>query len=238
MSLSPLPISKVSDKPHQDTSALPYPELGKTQYKPAKPTMTRQWGADTSAQPSEQQRMSELEKMLSEAQSRAAIVEQEAYDKAYAAGEKAGLALGEKRAEQILETMNQVVIQAEEELQHLQQQSATVVVELSQAIVKHVLGEHEGGIYKVLEKTIHQVFTQFHLETHDHLVLAIHPKDLNMFSRMQSLPEQIKLKPYEQVSLGSCKLLSAHQDILIDPLGMIDKAAENIYQQLQSSSQP
>jgi len=51
---------------------------------------------NTVAKP-EPDRMQQLEKMLAEKHDSQAAIERDAYDKAYAAGEKAGLALGRKR---------------------------------------------------------------------------------------------------------------------------------------------
>ncbi len=227
MQLLPLPTAKVSQREEKNHSTLPYPELSQRQPTPqAKPAMSKEWGTHHNKASTEQQRMTELENMLNEAQSRAAIVEQEAYDKAYAAGEKAGLALGEKRAEQIIETMEEVVSQAKQELHHLQTKSVAVVIEIAEMIVSKVMGEQD--ISQRLEKAVAQALEQLNLETHLNLVLAVHPKDLAMFARMMDLPEKIKLRAYEQVKQGSCKLLSSDQDILIDPQGMIDKAVLHI----------
>jgi len=228
MSLSPLPTTTVS-KPATLSSELPYPELSQRTPK-VQPVLRKQWG-EQKQENKEQDRLKELENMLNEAQSRAAIVEQEAYDKAYAAGEKAGLALGEKRAEQILETMSQVVVQAEQELHNLQHQSVAVIVELTQSISKRIVGESPQDIASTLENAVNRSFIKLNIGSEQQLALVVHPHDLEMFERMKSLPENLKMKADDMIARGSCKLLSLQQDILIDPKAMIEKAVAHIQQQ-------
>jgi len=228
MSLLPLPTANVA-KTSTLRSELPYPELNQRQAQP-QPELRKQWG-EKKPENTEQDRLKELEQMLNDAQSRAAIVEQEAYDKAYAAGEKAGLALGEKRAEQILESMTQVVAQAEQELQNLQHQSIEVIVELTDSITKRIVGDSPKDIASTLEKAVNRSFTKLNIGTQHKLMLVVHPNDLEMFERMKTLPEGLNMRADDKIVQGSCKLLSSHQDTLIDPKAMIEKAVSLIRKQ-------
>ncbi|MES0371706.1 MAG: hypothetical protein ABUK11_05450, partial [Mariprofundaceae bacterium] len=95
--LEPLPFEKIEGTA-TPVAASPFPAL-----KSGLPNPIGVSAADIvggTAAGAEVQRMDQLEKMLQEAQGRTETVEREAYDKAYNAGEKAGLVLGGKRAEQ------------------------------------------------------------------------------------------------------------------------------------------
>ena len=240
MALSPLPTTEVVYESKPDAQAFPYREIDKGE-------PSRSSNEDIELSPllgaklpkkveepvvSEAQRMNELENMLSEAQNRAAVIEQEAYDKAYAAGEKSGLALGEKRAQQILETMQDIVVQAESELKHLQTQSVTVVLEIAQTVIEHVMGTSDEHIQKALEHSVNKALDQFLLGFNERLELSVNPQDLNMFSRMTKLPEGSKLKGSPDVKEGTCRLISSGQDILIDPKQVIQDSLEHIQDQL------
>ena len=229
MSLIPLPTKEASVGASRHSN-LPYPKIGTAHSQP-KPKLTKQWDGKQQQNASEKKRLVELEEMLSEAQSRTAIVEQEAYDKAYAAGEKAGLALGEKRAEQILESMAKILTEAERELYRLQYKSVDVVMELTEAITREVVGQSPKDVQKVLEHGVAQAIEQLDMSEGDKLVLSVHPHDLEMFKRIHPLPVKISIDADGKVEQGSCKLLTKHHDILIDPKGMIDKALQHIKQQ-------
>ncbi|MCF6208866.1 MAG: hypothetical protein L3J61_05730, partial [Ghiorsea sp.] len=79
----------VNDMPSRDTPKPQFEPSMEAQLKPMQPLLQQATATDVISE--EKKRMDELENMLSEAQSRAAVIEQEAYDKAYAAGEKSGL---------------------------------------------------------------------------------------------------------------------------------------------------
>ena len=256
MALAPLPTSKMEANDHT-YPALPYPafEAGKSLvqqaskrvmnplHQPSPPQQNAPLAqpnasdAPTDTSPSaESLRMKELENMLNEAQSRAAVIEQEAYDKAYAAGEKAGLALGEKRAEQMLEAMENTVVQAEQQLQQLQQDAGHAVLDIAQAIAEHVVGEFGDDVENALTQAAHQAAEQFLAEHTDlsGLVLAVHPDDLNGMSKMCAIHPEWRIQADKSIKAGTCRLLSKHQDAFIDPQQAIEKAVSHIRGQLLS----
>jgi flagellar assembly protein FliH len=236
MKLSPLPTTPISSQKNAEAPAFPYPKLGSAkglgtpQDKPVlSPFLSSQKHNDATKKrgDSESQRMNELETMLSEAQSRTAVIEQEAYDKAYAAGEKSGLALGEKRAEQTLEAMEVVLAQAEEELKQLQTCSVEAVVDIAQAVITHVMGDYNEQLEQVLEKSVNQALDQF-VVGYKGLTLSVNPQDLSMFTRMTDLPPESRIRAHQNVEPGTCRLVSADQDILIDPKQAIKDALKHI----------
>jgi len=84
-------------------------------------------------------RMQQLEAMLHEAQGRAEIIEKEAYDKAYLAGEKAGMALGKKRGEQLLGSLQESLQDATDELTAMRQSFAEAAMDVAGFIASQIL---------------------------------------------------------------------------------------------------
>lgn len=240
MKLSPLPTTPITSKKGAGTPAFPYPKLdagvslNQQQDAPVlSPFLSSQSNNESAQQGnnSESQRMDELETMLSEAQNRTAVIEQEAYDKAYAAGEKSGLALGEKRAEQTVEAMQAVLEQAEEEMKQLQTQSVEAVVDIAQAVITHVMGDLNENLEQLLEKSVNQALDQF-VVGYKGLTLSVNPQDLSMFTRMTELPPESRIRAHQDVQAGTCRLVSSDQDILIDPKQMILEAVKHIRERL------
>lgn len=236
MKLSPLPTTAVHKEEQKEKSVFPYINFDQrtaTQEPPVLTSFLGQNGHKNSEGGSEKQRMADLENMLNEAQNRAVVIEQEAYDKAYAAGEKSGLALGEKRAEQIIASMGTILQAADQELERLQKQSIDIVLSISQNVVSHVMGdENLNHIQQGLEQSIHKVMDGFLAGSDTHFTLLIHPQDLAMFTRMQDLPEELNIRAHQDVKAGSCRLVSGKQDLLIDPNQAVDDAIAYIRKRL------
>lgn len=248
MALSPLPTAKSAADETKVRKPFPYPQFQNGVQRatpntsaPLAPIMTGQQPAapqpNQAPQPraNEAQRMKELEAMLSEAQSRAAVIEQEAYDKAYAAGEKSGMSLGEKRAEQILASMEKILEQAEHELKKLQEQSVEVVMDISQAIVEHVLGQSDEVIKQSIERLAEQAVEQATVAAGEPLTLFVNANELGMFSRMVSLSEGARIMAHDDVQAGSCRIVAAGQDILVNRKESIQKAVDYIRSRVGSA---
>lgn len=211
----------------------PYPEIHAVSSTPAPQPMLPLLGSAVRKQGGiEEERMRELEKMLNEAQSRTAVIEQEAYDKAYAAGERAGLALGEKRAEQALALLQTIVEYAEEELENFKHESMNAVLDISKAIVEHTFGAYDENMAGVLEKAVTQALHAFALDQDAALTLAVHPNDLELFERMTSMPAQYKIKANKDITQGTCRLITAGQDALVDPKQILQKAVDQLRESL------
>jgi len=184
----------------------------------------------------EEQRMQELEKMLQEAQNHAEVMEREAYDKAYAAGEKAGMALGEKRADQVLTSLKELLEQTELALQKLEEQSVDVVMDIAQVILAHVLGSHGEQQQDMLQAAINKADIQF--ATLTNLTMLVHPDDMQGFERMMD-EEKIKryrLQSDSNVAEGSCRLLSVDQDMLVDPSEAMQRSVESVRAHLKDKN--
>ncbi len=225
--LTPLPIEAVEGV-KKSSAESPFPILGG-----AAPTRLN-GGAPMSALSPEGAQVNQLEKMLQEAQGRAEAVEREAYDKAYAAGEKAGLALGEKRAEQIIESMERALHQAESDSAELGRCCVDAVVEIAQVIVEQLMGEvvsnQRDAVFQAATRAAEQ------LPDISGLKLAVHPDDYQAFMRLiQEERPDWRLFMDSNVAQGTCRLVSKHQDSLIDPIRAVAESVQQIRIALHSA---
>ena len=240
MVLQPLPVVTESDGAEKYAeSSFPYADLQAhdvaTAQNPPIFSPLHSSPVDREPEASEKQRMDELEKMLSEAQSRAAVIEQEAYDKAYAAGEKSGMELGKKRAEQMLQGLHSVLDSARLELQLLQQQSLDAVMDICDAVLHHIMNQQPDKSH-ILQAGVKQAIGQLGVNAGDRLVLLIHPQDMGMFEKMRDVLGDIPFQGSTDVAVGTCRLMSAEQDSLIDPGQMIAHALTHVREQLQAAA--
>lgn len=227
MALAPLPVTE--DKAlHQKVPSSIYPVFG--QSSPAMIEMS------SPVLPAEEQRMQELERMLQEAQGRAEIMEREAYDKAYAAGEKAGMALGAKRAEQRLEHLDKLLQQAEEQVRNLSNTCNDTVLDIAQAVMEHVLGELGEQRYELMVTAVQRAALQ--MPSVSDLLLLVNPDDLASFVGLmqQDGIGKWRLRAQADVALGCCRLISQQQDVQIDPEQAVKTTLEHLSKRLQGDS--
>lgn len=171
--------------------------------------------------------MAQMERMLQEAQGRAESVEREAYDKAYAAGEKAGLALGEKRAEQILEAMQRSLKQAQSECLKMRQSCVDAVVDIAQSITEQLVGRLVDEDRQALLNAAKRAADL--LPRTGELRLAVHPDDRASFERLLGEEEMNwRLHTDAHVEPGTCRIVSKDQDAMIDPVRAVADAVQQI----------
>jgi len=165
-------------------------------------------------------RMKQLEQMLHEVQGRAEIVEKEAYDKAYLAGEKAGMALGKKRAEQILQTLEASLRGVEASLSSIEHNFSEAALDIAQHIAEQIVGsEIEQDHSKLLEIAL-QAAAQ--LPDTSELCIAVSHDDFTSFKRLLDDSDSIAVLTSDSATAsGTCRIVSAQQDILIDPIAAV-----------------
>jgi len=172
-------------------------------------------------------RMKQLEQMVQEMQGRAEVVEKEAYDKAYLAGEKAGMALGQKRAEQILASLQETLSEAERSIMTIgngfAEAALDVACHLAEVIIGSEIKTDPSKLYEIARKAAVQ------LPQAADLKIAVAGDDYLSFHRMLEDSEAFAtLISDDSVTPGTCRVISSTQDILIDPAA----AAANCLDQL------
>jgi len=237
MALERLPTIQ-DDGLYQRSSAAPFLQFGvQTETAPNAAEIPSGIVTQDATQPAlnaEQQRMQELDRMLQEAQSRADIAEREAYDKAYVAGEKSGMALGEKRAEQTLEQMNQVLKQAEMQLSSLDYMCREAILDISEAVVSQLLGDMNVSQHDLLKKAVERAAFQF--PDISGLVVLVNPHDMQSFEALLSDTNlsEARIRIQQDVEEGSCRLMSNQQDILVHPNKALHESFDVLRQQFSS----
>jgi len=206
--ISPLPLKMIEGSP----SSFPFGELSST---PA-------------ATPPETDRMKQLEQMLQEAQGHTEIIEKKAYDKAYQAGEKTGIDLGKKRAEQIIASMETLLSQSEDELARMYDHINDTVLEITEAVIHHVVGEMVAEHPDYLKQMIEQCAGR--IPEHHTLKLLVAPESMSMFERiMGNGAEGIRLLADGSVQPGTCRIMTKENDVLIDPQAAITECMQYIH---------
>jgi len=200
-------------------------------------------------------RMQQLESMLKEVQGRAEIVEKEAYEKAYLAGEKAGLALGRKRGEQILESLQDTLQEAEANITNIQQGFAEAAIDVAKHIATSIVGDLISKDISRLLDIAQQAAAQ--LPDPKGLHIAVSPDDYATFNRLFESESELKgdlnnnsessqndiqpmpaLRRDTNVADGTCRIISSHQDILIDPLAAVTTCLNSVQVELLKPSSP
>jgi len=183
----------------------------------------------------ETDRMRELEQMLNEAQSHAQNIEREAYDKAYSAGEQAGMDLGSKRAEQINNNLTELLVQCEKSAKRLHEHMDEVVVDIADAVIRHIvdtmIDEHPDYIKQMITQATR------YLPKHDTLSLAVSVQDMGMFERILGDTPN-KLIADDNISPGTCRIMASDHDILIDPQAAISECMHHIRGRLLQKGHP
>jgi len=212
-SLDPLPLK---DLPGVKSSPFPYGAFSRAEQEVEEPDRLRQ-----------------LEQMLSENQERTARIERETYDKAYAAGEKAGLALGQKRAEQILIQMQKILEESKSQFDEIRDVMCEAIVDISGAISKWLIGEittnDRKRLLEMAEKAVHA------LPEMSSMKMAVHPDDFAQFEKLLAESKSnMPLLADANVAPNCLRIFNKTQDILIDPASSITEAVAFLKAELLS----
>ena len=205
--LDPLDLKLVAAPEAKEKMPFPYGDFAPRQPESA---------ASTSPKPTVTSRLVQLEEMLAEKHSFDANLERESYDKAYLSGEKAGLDLGQKRAEQILEKMQHMQEQTQQQLDEIRNTMCEAVIDISGALAEWLVGEITAEDRARLLSMAEKAARSFP-ET-DKMVMLVHQDD---FSQFEKLLSESDFKPHlltdNSVSPGCMRIASKVQDTLIDP---------------------
>jgi len=181
-------------------------------------------------------RMRQLEAMLKEVQGRAEIVEKEAYDKAYLAGEKAGMALGKRRGEQILETLQESLKDTGLSLTAIQQSFAEASMDVAGFIAKQIIADavqdNTARLWDIAKQAAEQ------LPVASALTIAVSPDDFFAFKRLLEDSDSLTvLSSDPAIENGTCRIISSQQDILVDPVAAVDSWLDKLGPALHAPDQ-
>jgi len=180
-------------------------------------------------------RVMQLEKMLQEAKAHAEQQENDAYNTAYANGEKAGIALAKERADATIDQFDQMLEQAQQQMLHIQRATADAVIDIAQMITESLIGEINGNQREWLVNAAAKVADMLP-GSNTALQLAVNPEDLADIKRIMA-DEQREWQVVADPTLnsGCCRLVSEQQDAFIDPLHAVAELVRTIRPELQAS---
>jgi len=162
-----------------------------------------------------------LEEKLSQHQKRAGEIEQEAYEKAYAEGEKVGLELGGKRAQQILAQMQQILDDTTNQLAEIREHASDAIIDISGAIAEWIVGEITDKEHERLLQIARDASRKF--PGAEPLKIALHPDDLTSVQRLPADSEQeIPLISDESMTPGCVRIFTRSRDALLDPHACVE----------------
>jgi len=179
--------------------------------------------------------MRQLEAMLKEVQGRAEIVEKEAYDKAYLAGEKAGMALGKRRGEQILDALQESLKDTGASLAAIQDSFAEAAMDVAGFIAKQIIADalqdDKTRLWDIAKQAAEQ------LPDATTLTIAVSPDDFFAFKRLLEGSDALAILSSDTaIQNGTCRIISSQQDILVDPVAAVDSWLDTLGPTLLSAS--
>ncbi|ATX82917.1 Flagellar assembly protein FliH [Mariprofundus ferrinatatus] len=225
-SFEPLELKLISSI--EEKAAFPYED-----FSPQPPGIAPEKASEKAPEISAVSRIQQLESMLAEKHAFDANIERDAYDKAYLSGEKAGLALGEKRAEQILEKMVQLQKQAQQQLDEIRNSMCEAVIDISGMLAEWLVGEitaeDRGRLLEMAERAA-RTFPET-----ERLMMYIHQDE---FAQFEKLISESEFKPHlltdNSIKPGCIRIASIAQDILIDPRAPVADAVAKLKKDLLS----
>ncbi len=191
--------------------------------------------ADVDAVSEAEMRVMQLEQMLREAKAHAEQQEQDAYNAAFAQGEKAGMALARERAEATLDQFDAMLEQARKQMLHIQRAAADAIIDIAQMLAETLIGEMREDQRAWLVHAAGKVAESMPCPP-ESLQLAVHPDDLVEVRKIVSEEERSwTVVSDPDLDAGCCRLVSQQQDAFIDPVHAVAELVRTIRPELQAS---
>ena len=178
----------------------------------------------------------EGEDILQNAHKKVALLEQEAYEKGFAQGEKDGLELGEKKAVKVIENIENLFIEISNLKREIIRQHEKEILELIFAIVKKILHDHVD----INENTLKNIVVNALNVTAEkgEIVLKVNPEDFDFveglkpdfFTKFKEL-KSITITSDPSITKGGCLLETPYGDVD----ATIETQLEKIYQSLEGA---
>lgn len=157
------------------------------------------------------------ENVLKSAQEKAAMLEQEAYEKGFAQGEKDGFELGEKRAVKVTENIEKLFVEMDrlkpDILKHYEKEILELIFSIAEKIIHHQIHSDEkaikGPILEALNLAVDKSQVVFSVNPEDYdYVEKLRP---DLFSKFKDL-KSITVNSDPSISRGGCYLETVNGD--------------------------
>jgi flagellar assembly protein FliH len=174
--------------------------------------------------------------ILHKAREKAVYIEQEAYEKGFAQGEKDGLELGEKKAIKLIENIESILIELKHLKEEIPKQYEKEMLDLVFVITKKIIYREIASDETALKETILNAL-HFAVEK-SKVVLSVNPKDFNyveklrtqLFAEVKDL-KSISISSDPSITRGGCFLETPHGDID----STVETQLKTIYQSMEDA---
>jgi len=178
----------------------------------------------------------EAKDILQEARERVVFIEQEAYEKGFAQGEKDGLELGEKKGVKVIENIESILIELSRLKKEVPKQYEKEILDLTFAIAKKIIHREIATDESAIKDTILNAL-HFAVEK-SKIILRVNPED---FDYVEKLRAQFfaEVKDLKSISMTSDPSITRGGCFLETPYGDIDASVETqleeVYQSIEEA---
>jgi flagellar assembly protein FliH len=181
-------------------------------------------------------KIKEAEDILQKAMEKAVYIEQEAYEKGFAQGEKDGLELGGKKAIKLIENIESILIELKQLKEEIPKQYEKEILDLIFVITKKIIYREIASDETALKDTILNAL-HFAVEK-SKVILSVNPEDFNyveklrtqLFAEVKDL-KSISISSDPSITRGGCFLETPHGDID----STVETQLKKIYQSLEDA---
>jgi len=166
------------------------------------------------------------------------LLEQEAYDKGFAAGEKDGIRAGEKKMQDLAEALSAIIESLTGLRGQLVKQYESELLDLVLAVCKKIMYCEVSLDSRVIRETVRHVLED--APAGQSITLRLHPKDLEAVEALISSAEvsatdmnRVTLKSDTSVSRGGCRMETPHGDMD----AVIETRIKHVYDALKRASE-
>ena len=174
----------------------------------------------------------EFNNILREAREKAVFIEQDAYEKGFAQGEKDGLELGEKKGIKVIENIESILIELSRLKKEIPKQYEKEILDLTFAIAKKIIHREIATDESAIKETILNAL-HFAVEK-SKVILRVNPED---FDYVEKLRTQFfaEVKDLKSISMTSDPSISKGGCFLETPYGDIDARVGTQLEEVQQS---
>jgi len=178
----------------------------------------------------------EAKDILQEAREKVVFIEQEAYEKGFAQGEKDGLELGEKKGVKVIENIESILIELSRLKKEVPKQYEKEILDLTFAIAKKIIHREIATDESAIKGTILNAL-HFAVEK-SKISLRVNPED---FDYVEKLRAQFfaEVKDLKSISMTSDPSITRGGCFLETPYGDIDSTVETqleeVYQSIEEA---
>jgi flagellar assembly protein FliH len=178
----------------------------------------------------------EAEDILQKAREKAVYIEQEAYEKGFAQGEKDGLELGGKKAAKLIENIESILLELKQLKEDIPRRYEKEILDLIFFITKKIIHREIAANEIALKDTIINAL-HFAVEK-SKVILSVNPEDFEYVNKLRT-QFFAEVKNLKSISINSDPSITRGGCLLETPHGDIDSTVETqlkkIYQSMEEA---